>query len=206
MPAGIDWAVILPTIFASVTSGTVAGAIISTYGGHGRERREARSSALTCLQKIEVGRRTGSLAAGTPYDSKAFAELISASMIAGIPRSVTAVHDQIFHASHRLTTPVTPPISLALSLDNRDAVLASVWLSNESARLVGDALWHPRFSVFHRWRARRLRKKAMMLYGGLWQPSLTRATYRKWLKAEIGTRSARRRAVRAAKGALPGEG
>lgn len=195
----------LPTIVGAVT-GTAAGAMITTYGGHGRERREARSNALASLQEIEVARRTIPLAEGTYYDLSAFAELIAASMIAGVPRPVITVYDQIGHASRRLTVPVKPPKPSVGRKTNWDAVTASVWLGNEAARLVGDALWHPRLMfVSHWWRVRRLRKKAMMLYGDFWQGSLTRATYRRWLTTHGGSRSARRARVRAAKGALPGE-
>jgi len=202
MAGGTDWAVAVPTIVGAIV-GTVAGAAITTYGGHGQQRRETRSNALASLQKIEVARRTLPLAEGTYYDLTAFAELIAASMIAGVPRPVIALYDQIGHASRRFTVRNTPESSSDRSFD---AVMASVWLGNEAARLVGDALWHPRLLMLFRWwRVRLLRKKAMQLYGDFWQGTLTRATYRKWLHAERGNREKRRAAIRDAKGALPGE-
>src|SRR5690348_7972037 len=148
MAGGSDWAVAIPTIVGAI-AGTAAGAAITTYGGHGRERRGARSDALASLQKIEVARRTLPIAEGTYYDLAAYAELIAAAMIAGVPGSVIATYDQIGHASRRFTVRANPEDT---SSPSRDAVMASVWLGNEAARLVGDALWHPRLMSLFRWR------------------------------------------------------
>jgi hypothetical protein len=202
MAGGTDWAVAVPAIVGAIV-GTVAGAIITTYGGHGRERREARSNALANLQKIEVDRRKLPLVEGTYYDLVAFAELGAACMIAGVPRSVIAAYDQICNAGRRFTVPIT---SGSVGTVSFGAAMASFWLGNEAARLMGDALWHPRLMFLsHWWRVRLLRRKAMVLYGDFWQGALTRVSYQNWLKAERASWTARRAALRAAKSALPGE-
>jgi hypothetical protein len=202
MTGGTDWAVVVPTIAGAIGIGGIAGAIITTYGGHGRVRREARSKVLASLEEIEITRRTLPLAEGTYYDLAAFAKLGTECMIAGVPRSVVTAYDQICNASRRFTLSVT---SGGGGTAEFDAVMASLWLSDEAARLMGDALWRPRLMFLLRWwRVKRLRRKAMVLYGDFWQGRLTRTTYRNWLKAERGNRRAQRAAVRAAKGALPG--
>lgn len=202
MAGGTDWAVLAPTIIGAIGVGTVAGAVVTTYGGRGRERREVRSKALAELEQIEVTRRTLPLAEGTYYDLSTFAKFGTACMIAGVPRSIVATYDQICNASRRFTL-------TGSNSDRRpsfDAFMTSLWLGNEAAVLVRNALWHPRLMLLVRWwKVQRLRRKAKMLYTDFWQGSLTRATYRTWMKSERRSIKARRSAIRAANGALPGE-
>lgn len=203
MAGGTDWAVLVPSIVAAVGFGTVAGAVVTTYGGRGRERRETRSKALANLEEVEVRRRTLPLNEGPYYDYATFAKLSAECMIAGVPRSVLATYDQICYASRRYVGPA--PLG-GQGHASFDAAMASLWLTDEAAQLIRDTLWHPRLILpFHSWRTRRLRRKAMILYGDFWRGNLTRATYRTWIKAERNSRRDRRAALRAAKGALPGE-
>ena len=51
MTGGTDWAVVAPAILGAIGVGTFAGAVVTTYGGRGRERREARSKALGGLEE-----------------------------------------------------------------------------------------------------------------------------------------------------------
>jgi hypothetical protein len=51
MAGGTDWAVLGPALAAAVGIGTITGAVITTYGGRGRERRKARSKALASLER-----------------------------------------------------------------------------------------------------------------------------------------------------------
>jgi hypothetical protein len=51
---GINWT----EIAGAFGVGAIASAVVTTYGGKGRERRKARSKALARLEKIEITRRT----------------------------------------------------------------------------------------------------------------------------------------------------
>jgi hypothetical protein len=202
MTGGTDWAVVAPAIIGAIGVGTFTGAVVTTYGGRGRERREARSKALGGLEEIEVTRRTLPLVDGTYYDLATFTRFGTVCMIAGVSRSVVATYDQICDASRRFTVSVPSGDGITAF----DAAMASLWLSDEAARLIGDTLWHPRLMFLVRWwRVRRLRRKAMILYADFWQGRLTRATYRTWMTRGRASRQERRAAVRAAKNALPGE-
>jgi hypothetical protein len=103
MAGETDWVALIPAIIGAVGIGTVAGAVISTYGGRGRERREIRSNALASLEKIEITRRTLLLPEGPYYDLTEFSKLSAVCMIAGVPRSVIRLYDQVSYASRRFT-------------------------------------------------------------------------------------------------------
>jgi hypothetical protein len=204
MAGGIDWVVLIPSIAGAVGFGTFAGSVITTYGGRGRERRKARSKALADLEEVEVHRLTLSFNEGPYYDFATFAKLNTKCMIAGVPRPVLSLYDQICYANRRYVGP--PPHDGREGHASYHGAMASLWLADQAAQLIRDTLWHPRLILpFRWWRTRRLRRKVMILYGDYWQGRLTRVTYRTWIKAERRGWGDRRAALRAAKGALSGE-
>jgi hypothetical protein len=188
---GINWA----EIAGAFGFGAVVAAVVTTYGGKGRERRRARSKALARLMKIEVTRRTLPLAEGTYYDMATFARLASACMIAGVPRPVVILYDEICEVSRRFTL-----------RDDADRwhvdmlpVEASVVLADDAAQLLRDTLWRPVLTFPRRWwRTWRLRRKALRLYGDHWPSSLPQSVYREWVKADKAKKNANRAAPRGA--------
>ena len=206
---GINWA----EIAGSFGVGAILSAVVTTYGGKGRERRRARSKALARLMKIEVTRRTLPLAEGTYYDMATFARLASACMIAGVPRPVVILYDEICEVSRRFTVrddadswhvdmlpmeasdmlaveasdmlAVEASDMLAVEASDMLAVEASVALADDAAHLLRDTLWRPALTFPRRWwRTWRLRRKALRLYGHHWPSSLTQSGYREWLYRE----------------------
>jgi hypothetical protein len=95
-------------------------------------------------------------------------------MIAGVPRHVVNVYDHFCEVGSRFTA-VDDPGGWHVSYN---AVMASIWLTDEAARLVRDVVWSPRLTLAtRRWRAWRLRQRAHRLYGDYWPSSLPQNTY-----------------------------
>jgi hypothetical protein len=185
---GINWA----EIAGGFGFGAILAAVVTTYGGKRRERRRARSKALDRLMKIEVTRRTFPLAQGTYYDMATFARLASACMIAGVPRPVVILHDEICEVGRRFTVRGDAD---AWRKDVQ-AVGASIVLADDAAMLLRGALWRPVLTFPTRWwRTWRLRKRAIRLYGDFWPSTLPRTMYRDWLKEDKANRKAQRRGV-----------
>ena len=169
--------------------GSFAGSIISTYGGKGRDRREARSTALDGLEKLEIARRTRLPAQGSYYDRQKFTELCAMCMIAGVPRYIVNVYDHFCEVDSRFTA-VDEPGSWHVSYQ---AVMASIWLADEAAQLIRDVMWRLQLTSATRWwRAWRLRRKAHRLYGDYWPSTLPGNTYRLWLKEDNTAKKAHR--------------
>ena len=182
--------------------------MVTTYGGKGRERRRARSKALARLMKIEATRRTLPLAEGTYYDKATFARLVSACMIAGVPRPVVILYDEICEVSRRFTVRDDADRwdvdMLPVEASDMLPVEASVVLADDAAQLLRDTLWRPVLTFPRRWwRTWRLRRKALRLYGHHWPSSLMQRGYRQWLygewlRADKAEKKAERRARRGA--------
>jgi hypothetical protein len=88
--------------------GTAAAAVITTYGGRGRERRTVRSRALDCLEEIEIKRRVHPLGGSASYERKAFTALCAKCMIAGMLRHVVSVYDHVCEADSSLAPAKNP--------------------------------------------------------------------------------------------------
>jgi hypothetical protein len=179
-----------PAIAAAAGFGTIVGSAITTYGGHGQERREARSRALDCLEQIEVLRVEISTDEARRLDSfvdlPEFRQLRVSSMMAGVPRSVIDTYGKICNDARWLN--VTD-----LSDPQMAGILSAVLL-DRAARLVRDALYHPRLTrTVSWWRVKRLRSIAWELYGpgpdiAEWTTSLPRF-YRRWRQIERAVQS-----------------
>ena len=126
---GTDWATLVPALAAALGIGSFAGAVVSTYGGKGRDRRQARSRALDGLERLEIARRTRPAAQGSYYDRQQFTELCAKCMIAGVPRYIVSVYDHFCEVGGRFTS-VDDPGGWHVSYQ---AVMASIWLA-EAAR------------------------------------------------------------------------
>jgi hypothetical protein len=202
MTDGTNLAALLPTIIGGIGVGTVAGAFVTTYGGRGAEHRELRSKALAALEQIESRRlTTRPIGEGTYYESKAFAELKAVCMVAGVSPVVVSFYDEVCKASSKFTRhgfnsgPDQPSGQISFK-----ALMSTLWLMDEAARLVRDSLWHPKLSLLIRpMRVRRLRSKAMLLYSSDWRGALTRRIYSDWVRAECDGRGKRRARLRNAK-------
>lgn len=201
MPGGTDWATLAPAIVAAVGVGTIAGSVITTYGGRGQQRRKVRSRALKQFESLEVIRETIT----DPHaeqdhpltDMPAFKQLRVNCMIAGVPRSIIDVYGNIGDDGPWLGT-----------VGDSDPVLSgmlSVKLGYAAAQLIRDALYRPTVTrVTYRWRVRKLHSVAEELYGP--KPSMIEWStfpdlYRHWrrtvgagrgLRQESGSRLMRR--------------
>jgi hypothetical protein len=177
MAGGIDWTALLSAV-GGFGIGSIVAAAVTTYGGKGRQRRKARSKALTRLEKFEITRRTLPLAEGSYYDMGTFAALASTCMIAGVPRPVITLYGQVCEVGRRFTARDDPG-GWHVSYK---AVMASVSLTDDAAQLLRDTLWRPVLTFPRRsWRTWRLRRKALRLYGDFWPSTLPQNTYSTWL-------------------------
>jgi hypothetical protein len=140
-PAG--W---LPLIITSLTAGGAVGAVVTTYGGKSRERRQARSEVIACLQRIEVARLSKPTKDGLLYVAADFAELETKCMIAGVPRELVFLYKT---ASERWAG-LTPSKGLGdQATDGKRALaefLAVFAFIDRAAELLTEALWHPLLS------------------------------------------------------------
>lgn len=172
-----SWLSLLGALLGAASVGTVTGALVTTYGGRGRERREARSKAMESLGRIETARGRKPIGNGAYYDRSDFAELNSRCLVAGVPRSVITVYEDVCHAHARLQTP-DPGHREPLVFT---AFLSGFYLSDQAARLIQNAMWHPhRSRLLRRWRLRRLRSQASDLFGDAWKSGIFESTYQEW--------------------------
>ena len=146
----------------------------------GRERREARSRALDCLEQLEIlreGMSREELLNSDFNELPEFRELRVSCMVAGVPRSTIDTYGKICNDSCWL--------NLEHVCDPQMAGLVSAVLLDRAARLVRNALYHPRLTrTVSWWRVKRLRSIAWELYGPgpdmvEWTTSLPRL-YRRW--------------------------
>jgi hypothetical protein len=185
---GINWA----EIAGGFGVGGILAAVVTTYGGKGRELRKARSKALARLEKIEVTRRALPIDEGSYYDMATFARLASACMIAGVPPSVIALYVKVCEVGRGFTAYDDPG---GWQVHVR-AVMASVSLANDATRLLRDTLWRPVLTSPRRWwRTWRLRRKALRLYGDHWPSTRPKSIYRNWIKEDRAKKKAERRAL-----------
>jgi hypothetical protein len=152
-----------PLIFTTVAAGGV-GSVIATYGGQARERRNARSGVIACLQRLEVARKTHKSAEVFDYDT-AMAELSAQCVLANVPRYLMDLYELANDApkySRPRQRPLSPP---AEKFPDRDVEAATVLVADEAARLLGSAVWHPWLSGFFRRRkARDIRELTIALF------------------------------------------
>lgn len=185
MTGAIDWVALAPAIAAAAGVGTIVGSAITTYGGRGRQRREARSRALDCLEQLEVLRAEISIDDVRRDDSfvdlPEFRQLRVSCMLAGVPRTVVDTYGKICNDARWL--------SVTDLSDPQMAGIVSAVLLDRAARLVRDALYHPKLARTVCWRrVKRLRGIAWELYGPgpdmvEWTTSLPRL-YRRWRQIE----------------------
>jgi hypothetical protein len=188
---GINWT----EIAGAFGVGAVAAAVVTTYGGKGRERRKMRSRALARLEKIEITRLTSPMIDGSYYDMATFARLTSTCMIAGVPRPVVTLYSEICEVGRRFSAVTDSGDPSTWEVHPR-AVMASISLADDAAQLLRDTLWRPALTFpFRWWRTWRLRKKALRLYEDYWPSTLPPNIYRDWIKE----RDARRKAERPAR-------
>jgi hypothetical protein len=184
MAGATDWVTLAPAIVAAAGVGTIIGSAITTYGGRGRERREARSRALDCLEQLEIlcdSMSSEELLNSEFNELPEFRQLRVSCMVAGVPRSTIDTYGKICNDSCWL--------NLEYVSDPQMAGLVSAVLLDRAARLVRDALYHPRLArTVAWWRVKRLRSIAWELYGPgpdmvEWTTSLPRL-YRRWRQIE----------------------
>jgi hypothetical protein len=118
-------ALVLTTLGAGVI-----GSIITTYGSQGRVRREARSQALSVLQRIETARLSRTVGEGFAYDRNEFAALEAACMVAGVPRQPISWLTALSEAS------AGPP-------SDPGPIIATIHMIGYSSFLIQQSLWHP---------------------------------------------------------------
>ncbi len=184
MASATDWVTLAPAIAAAAGVGTIVGSAITTYGGRGREQREARSRALDCLEKLEV-LRTGmsdeERLNSSFVDLPEFRQLRVSCMVARVPRSVVDTYGKICDDARWR--------NLDYASDRQVTAVVSAVLLDRAARLVRDALYHARLArTVSWWRMKRLRSMAWELYGpgpdmAEWTTSLPRL-YRRWRQIE----------------------
>jgi hypothetical protein len=175
-PAG--W---LPLIITSLTAGGAVGAVITTYGGKSRERRQARSEVIACLQRIEVARLSRPTKEGLLYVAADFAELETKCMIAGVPRELVFLYRTISERSAGLTPSKSPR---GQPTDEKRALaefLAAFAFISRAAELLTEALWHPLLSRPLRHRRMEALKEMINEVSGRPPEMLSAGTaYRNW--------------------------
>ena len=175
-PAG--W---LPLIITSLTAGGAVGAVITTYGGKSRERRQARSEVIACLQRIEVARLSRPTKEGLLYVAADFAELETKCMIAGVPRELVFLYKTI---SERWAG-LTPSKGLGgQPIDEKRALvefLAAFAFIDRAAELLTEALWRPLLSrPLRNKRMRALDKMINEVSGRPMEMFSANTAYRNW--------------------------
>jgi hypothetical protein len=183
-PSG--WLPIIITSLTSLTAGGSAGALITTYGGKGRERRRARSDVIAALSAAEVARLSRPPEAGPSANPAEIAELQTKCMLAGVPR---ALPDLYKLANDRWRDKPAPPIET--SADAAPRVLRHVLAMrtiDEAASLLSGALWHPWLSRFAQpWRVRRLENIIEGVSGRRSEVLSTDALYEIWREYTVTT-------------------
>lgn len=165
-PSG--WLPIAITGATSLFAGGSAGALITTYGGKGRERRKARSEAMTALLACEQTRRSQRFADRLANPNReGIAQLQALCLLACIPSDLVRIYQEA-DEQWRIV-PFSPSI---LSPETSDEYLAwaefevAAEFINRAADLLTHAMWHPRLSaLFRRMRIRKLRKMRYHVFG-----------------------------------------
>src|SRR6266536_2367095 len=146
MASATDWVTLAPAIAAAAGVGTIVGSAITTYGGRGREQREARSRALDCLEKLEV-LRTGMSEEerinSSFVDLPEFRQVWVSCMVARVPRSVVDTYGKICDDARWR--------NLDYASDRQVTAVVSAVLLDRAARLVRDALYHARLARTVSW-------------------------------------------------------
>jgi hypothetical protein len=158
-PSG--WLPIAITSATSLFAGGSVGALITTYGGKGRERRKARSEAMTALLACEQARRSQQFGDRlTNPNREGIAQLQAMCLLACVPRDLVRMYQEA-DEQWRIV-PFPPSI---LSPQTHEEYLAwaefqvAVEFIDRTADLLTHALWHPRRSaLLRRLHVRKLRK------------------------------------------------
>jgi hypothetical protein len=147
------------TALAAGAGGAVIGAVITTYGGKARERRQARSGVIACLSAIEIKRRRKTPGGdGIPYTADDFPELEVKCMIAGVPRDLLRLYQEATERFQGLTSPPDMK-NLAEQAPQLGVYLAASSFIGRAAEMLTEAAWHPLLSrPLRRRRARKLIK------------------------------------------------
>jgi hypothetical protein len=132
----------LPLIITTLGAGAI-GSMITTYGTQGRQRLDARSNAMACLERIEANRGLDPIAQGLQYNPEAFAELHMKCLVAGVPRHLVRTYERVSELSADL--PKHPDAKA-----DRARYLMAALLTERAGVLIRDALWHPLLSRTHR--------------------------------------------------------
>ena len=179
----------LPVLLTSLTAGGAIGAVITTYGAKSRERRQARSEVIACLQRIEVMRLSRPAKDGLLYVAADFAELETKCMVAGVPRELVF----LYKTANQRWTRLTPPKGLeghaAEDMVAVAAFLAILALIDRAAELLTEAVWHPLLSrPLRRRRIESLTKMINDISGRSSQMPSVESAYIEW-KALAGDNS-----------------
>ena len=205
MSAGsTSWLPLAAAVLGAVGFGTVTGSVITTYGGRARERRKARSKVMSSLERFETGRAARPLRDGIEFDRTTFAELNSRCIIAGVPRNLVALYQEICQAHSRLQ---------AADEEHREPlviahIMGGFYLSDQAARLIQNALLHPfRSRLLRWWRFRRLQRKAADFFSDTWRWDSFESLYHDWHRLSgRSNRSIRFQRIRAIFRLLPTQG
>lgn len=160
----------LPVGIASGTSllaGGSAGALISTYGGKGRERRKIRSKAMTALLELETKRHSQPMGDRLKNaDAEGIANLQARCMLAGVPYQLVELYATADKRWRHVPLPKTSPPDFANDPQPWLEIMLAGEVLNHAARLLRQALWHPWLSKpTRRWRARKLKSTLDLVFG-----------------------------------------
>jgi hypothetical protein len=179
----VGWLPIIATSASAILAGGAAGAIITTYGGKARERRQARSDVITTLSRIEIARLSQQADHGPSIDVASIAELETKCMLAGVPRELSVMYKSANDRWRESRPPATPPAEVA-GLAYIQAMITD-WIAlqtiERSAELLTNALWHPWLSrPLRHWHVRKLEQRINAVSGRRGQLPSRDNTYRMW--------------------------
>lgn len=160
----------LPVAITGVTSllaGGSAGALITTYGGKGRERRNARSAAMAALLACEEKRRAQAIGErSADANRESIAEFQARCVVARVPSRLV----ELYKAADREWRSVASPPGFPPKDDGERLVWVEFEVANKAveraADLLSRSLWHPLANKpLRRWRGRQLNRMMGQVFG-----------------------------------------